>query len=154
MRGGFYVLGGMKDDAVNQDEGCEEGSHSVQSGNFAVVFYSGGVAIHGHPAAAAGGGVVCVLAVGAEVPVDQAVEDEPTDEREDAFAQAHGNRDRGPHRAHPHEQVDDVLYHNCELAVRVPKIAMRLMQSAEFGFLFNGNREIRLSGSDTRGESG
>ena len=141
LRGGgvgsrFYVFSGVENDAVEEDEGGEESAHAIEGGHFAVVFDTGGVAIHGHPPAATGRHVLSILAIGGEVPVDQAIKDKPAKTREDALAEAHGNRYSGSHRAHPHKQVEDVLYHKCELAVRVPNNAMRIVASAESRFLF------------------
>ena len=130
----LYVFGWVEDDAVEEDERGEEGTHPIKGGDFAFFFHAGGVAIHRHPAAATGGRIVHVLAVGGEVPVNQAVEDEPPDEAKDALAEAHRNRYRGSYRAHPHEQIKNVLYHSCELAVRVPNNAMRIGHRLELRF--------------------
>jgi hypothetical protein len=131
----FYVFGGVEDDSVEEDQWGEEGTHAVQDGDFALFLDAGGFAVHGHPAAAVGRNVLGILAVGGEVPIDQSVEDEPAEEREDALAQAHGNGDGCSHRAHPHEQIEDVLYHDCELAVRVPNHAMRMADRLNCGFI-------------------
>jgi len=106
---GLHGLGGMKNDSIQKNERGEEGAHPVQGGNFAIIFDACRIAVHRHPSAATGMGILRILAISGQMPVDHSVKDKPANACKDALAEAHRDRHGGPHRAHPDKQIEYVL---------------------------------------------
>lgn len=110
----------MQNEAVEKDQGGKEGAHAIEGGDLAVVLEEDGVAVGRHPAAAASDGILRVVTVGGEVPIDEKVEGKPAQERKSALAQARWDSYGSSQGAHPKKEMEDVLYHDCDRADAVP----------------------------------